>query len=116
MCEVITAERIYVGVRNSETNGDWVTLTDLQGSTTIEAGSVLRVGDELPGMSAIIEPSPRTRLDGEDFSVSIRNDSDAMTIFFAAVPWDDLSGDWFYTDGKSSEEPCGHFQEWISTH
>ncbi|MDQ0894496.1 hypothetical protein [Agromyces ramosus] len=116
VCEGIEASRIYVGARNSETDGEWVTLSELQGSELIEPGLVFRVGDELPGMTAVTSASHRTPVEGEDVNVNIQNSSDAMTVFFAAVPWDDLDGDWFFTDGESSAEPCGHYQEWISTH
>jgi hypothetical protein len=115
VCEGITAERVYVGVRNSETEGEWETLSHLDGMAKIEAGSVFRVGDELAGMNAVVRRSPRTPLNGEDINVNIQEGNDAMTVFFAAVPWDDLDRDWFFTDGKSSREPCGHYREWIST-
>ena len=116
VCEGITAERVYVGVRNSATEGDWETLSHLDGLAKIEPGSVFRVGDELDGMSAVVRPTHRTPLDGEDINVNMQAGSDAMTVFFAAVPWDELDGDWFFTDGKSSREPCGHYRKWISTH
>lgn len=116
VCESIIADRLYVAVRNSATNGEWLTLSELRGSAAIETGSVFRVGEEMEGMRAVVDGTPRAPLDGEDVNVNLQGATDAMTVFFAAVPWEDLDGDWFFTDGKSSGEPCGHYDEFRSTH
>lgn len=116
VCEPVTADRIYVGVRNAATDGDWLTLSELQGSAAIETGSVFRVGDELAGMTAVVDGTPHAPSDGEDVNVNLQGTTDTMTVFFAAVPWKDLDGDWFFADGKRSGEPCGHYNEFRSTH
>jgi hypothetical protein len=55
----------------------------------------LRVGQSLPGMPAVVDRTPRTPAEGEDVNVNIRDKGDGddtLTVFFAAVPWDDLDG------------------------
>lgn len=120
VCEPTSANRVYVGIRSAATGGEWLTLSDLEGSTEIQAESVFEVGQSLPGMSAVVDRTLRTPDEGADVNVNIMDEGgagdDTLTVFFAAVPWGDLDGEWLFTDGGRSTDPCGHYQEWKSTH
>jgi len=119
VCEPTSAHRVYVGVRNSATDDKWLTLSDLEGSTEIQAESVFEVGQSLPGMSAVVDRTPRIPAEGEDVNVNIQDKGDGedtLTVFFAAVPWSELDGKWFFTDGGQSSDPCGHYEGFKSAH
>ena len=117
VCEPISADRVYVGIRNLATHGKWLTLSELKGAVVIKEDSVFKVGESLPGMSSVVNRAPREPSDGEDINVNIQGEGegdDTLTVFFAEVPWNDLDGDWFFTDGGTSSDSCAHYREFMS--
>lgn len=112
-CMDISAEQIYANVRSKQTGMEWVVLFDAKGQTELTFGVPISLSEAPAGMIATTYAVPYSPTVGEDVSVSIitsRQGETSTTAFFAAVPWDDLGDQWFYTNGSRSDAACEPFR------
>ncbi len=108
VCAATRAEDIYISVRNVPRNDDYRTVVEYKGHGVLQAGDVIDVTKDLPGMTAITRNSDGALHRHDDVDALITG-SPLVSSFVQDVPFDTLGSRWFFSDGKTGDTPCGHY-------
>jgi hypothetical protein len=107
-CADLSLATVLVETRSPQTDGEWLSLLELEGESLIDSGQILS-GRSVPEGFAIVSLEGGGLVPGAEVSALVvgSNGSKRATSMFVTVPRDGIpAGEWLLPDGSIQDSPC----------